>query len=432
MRIPNEPLMLNARALGDFLRINTAPPNETRGDVTLVFVRGPLLHHADAMCDSYEAIRARVVAAFAATPKVLLVLDTPGGLVSGCFDTVRALRSLAAQPGRELRAFVQSAESAGYALATACSKITASAEARVGSIGVIETRLDTSAAEAAAGVRVTLVTSGARKADGNPHVVMSEEELQSSQSMIDQLADNFARLVAEARGLPAEAIRGLEAATLLGPQAVTQGLVDDIATLDEAVAGFGATEENGMGKAELVKALQAASESEDEETRSFALKALKALADEDEDEEKAESDEEDREEKAESDEEDRKEKAGAADANVLLAAALGRIERLERERELEKAAARRAELLASRPDFDADTVASLKDANLATVEYAVKHFPKVTPAGVAALNGVAPPTDGAEPGPGALPPELAAMTARAGAAPAAVRDGNILRLGVIK
>lgn len=224
-----------------FVEAEELPSNEIVGSTSIVTVRGPLEHHAGSWCDSYEDILERVDAACESTATtIVLKIDSPGGLLTGLFDTVRAIRTRTTSAGKRLVAYVEGcACSAGYALACAAERIYLSQTAFAGSIGILITRIDLTAADAAMGARFALVASGKRKADGSPHVALTEAELASMQAECDGLADLFFQLVSTLRpGLKVEAIRALEAGTYRGEQAVSNGLADQVCSFDEMLAAL--------------------------------------------------------------------------------------------------------------------------------------------------------------------------------------------------
>ncbi|HYG68874.1 MAG TPA: S49 family peptidase, partial [Anaeromyxobacteraceae bacterium] len=215
--------------------------NEQLAGVTVVTIRGPLDHHAGWWCDSYEAILERVaVACRAPAPVVLLRIDSPGGQVSGMLDAARQIRARAEAAGKRLVAYVDGcACSAGYALASSAERIYASSTAFVGSVGILITRVDVSARDAAEGTRYALVASGSRKTDGNAHTALSEDELANMSRECESLASLFFEAVAMLRPqLTVDALRALDAGVFHGPAAVQAGLVDQLASFDEALAAL--------------------------------------------------------------------------------------------------------------------------------------------------------------------------------------------------
>lgn len=234
------PVAIDPRAIGaSYHEPPKLPTHSMRDGVAVVDVVGPIAARGGWWCDSYESIRERMTAAIAARPKaVVMRLDSPGGDVAGLFETARDLRAMAAAARVPLVAYVDGmACSAGYALACAAGRIYAPATALLGSIGVIASRWDESEALTQHGVKISLITSGERKADGHPSQPMSETERGATQSLVNDYAGLFFAWVAESRpALSVDSVRGLQAGVLLGQAAVNAGLADEIATFDDVIA----------------------------------------------------------------------------------------------------------------------------------------------------------------------------------------------------
>lgn len=380
--------------------------------VAVVNVRGPLMHHVADCFDSYDAIKQRIALALQSSARaVVLRIDSPGGLVSGCFDTVREVRAMAVTARKPIYAFCENACSAAYAWACAASRIYAAASGGVGSIGVIDTVLDVTAQDAAMGVKVAIVTSGARKADSNPHTPLNDSKIAAAQASVDAVAGLFFQLVADARGVDAGAIQALEAATFPGVLATGRGLVDEVATFEETLAMVasgrlsareGATYEDTMAKSSdyesTVASLRKMAEGDDANARA-AKRALAAL-EEGEGEEKK-----DGEAKAEGDSGEKKEEKPEAkaaeddgkkpEAKVASAAQAVDVKALKAEIKSEmraeaQEAADREALLATRPDLSQALRAQLSALPLATVKTMIAEMPKVvTPAQAAIAGGTA-------------------------------------------
>lgn len=394
---PTGLLAIDPRAFGtlyDAPGANVVTPAQSSGPA-VVTVRGPLMNHRDWCFESYEALREKVANACASeAPCVLLDIDSPGGLVAGCFETAQAIREMCERAGKPLYAYAQNATSAAYALACAASYIFTPSTGRTGSIGVIETYADTTAADAAMGVRFAVITSGARKADGNPHVPLTDDRIAAAQASVDTAAALFYEYVATARGIDSAAVKGLDAAIFLGAQATELRLADAVLALDQVLAQIsdpayvpGKT----MAKAsKAIQALHEEAESDDEKTRANARKMLaKYYAEEDGGDESEDKDGDKKDAKAESDEkkddekkDDKDSEAKAAAASVPAVAtsaapapaavaddsgkrALALAERTEK-----------ARLLATRPDFSSEMVEAFMASPLADVERFVKTIPK--------------------------------------------------------
>lgn len=398
---PEGLLALSPRAFGGIFDVPSPAEPTQREGVAIVEVRGPLMHHRAWFFDSYEAIVSRVAQALEGGPKaVVLSIDSPGGLVSGCFEAARQLRAMCAAADVPLYAYVDgTATSAAYALATAASHIAAPPSAQIGSIGVLRPLVDASRQAEMFGLKFTLVASGARKTDGAPEVPTSDEAIAEAQRQVNELAEMFFALVAEHRGVSADEVRALEAGIVHGAEAKRRGLIDEVTTLDALLASItGAVNEDDMDEEEKARsALQAILDDEDADEKSKA-RARKALAAMDDDED----------DKGE-DEGDKDEARGKGSAPVALAPvdveALIEAKLRERDERVE-----RAQLLASRPDLDAATKDLLASAPIEKVRKAVKELPRraLNPAAAAQVTG----TVGEGQGDGKvaiLPPELDAQ-----------------------
>jgi len=368
--------------------------------VGIIPIRGPLMHHREYFFDSYESILSRTDQAIKDGARMIVLdIDSPGGLVGGCFDCASQLRTMCKASGVELRAqVVGHATSAAYALASAASFIGVSASAMLGSIGVIDTMIDVSAQNEAMGINIQLVTSGARKADLNPNSGITEAALAATKGRVDELASMFFALVFEnGWGKSIEDIEGLQAAILTGEQAVTLQLASKVCTLAETIAFDAqraeakATEtekENTMATPmeDAVASLRSAAEGDDEEQAKKAKAALKAMG-EDTDDKAEEPDDEKKEAKAEEPDDEKKEakaeepddeKKEEASAMAVATAALAAVHTFQANAAAEKLSAERSELIASRADFAPEMVKVLASAStpIETVRDMCKNLPK--------------------------------------------------------
>lgn len=210
------------------------------GSAVIVDVDGPIEQHEHFYFDSYDSILERVRAAAAApnAKAVILRFDSPGGIAAGCFEAAREVRRICSEAGRQLHAFVEgSCNSAAYALASVCDSITLGDAGVAGSVGVMSARYDYTAANAADGLRVEIITSGERKADGHPDVAITDAELASTRATIDSIANVFFEHIAAHRAvLDVNAVASLKAAVLHGPAALAAGLADEVGSINAVLA----------------------------------------------------------------------------------------------------------------------------------------------------------------------------------------------------
>jgi ClpP class serine protease len=375
-----------------FVPPDAAPANTEMGGAAIVEVRGPLTQRGDCWCDSYEALTRRVKEACeSASPAIVLRIDSPGGDATGCFETAREIRAACAAAGKKLYAFVEGrACSAAYAIASAAQYITLAETATAGSIGVLSTRADYSQQNAANGVRVVFITSGARKADGHPDSPISDAELAAEQQIVDSMAAVFFQIVADHRGLKVRAIEQLEARVLHGASAVAAGLADDVATLQSLlarIAAGGKMERVTMDYEQMRAAVEEVAKGEDANAKAAkaALAALIAAeGDGDDPADKPEGDDPADKPKEEptttttaaDDDEPEPKPAAAKGGGDLAARAWAKVHELETKLAVQAERDERTKLVASRPDFGPELLSVLKAAPIETVRDMVAKLPK--------------------------------------------------------
>jgi signal peptide peptidase SppA len=410
--------------LGLFMELED-PENDTRDDATIVTVRGPLSQYSDWWEDSYEAIRERVEEACQQSASVIaLRIDSPGGDVAGLFDTARAIRAACNAAGKQLVVHVEGqCCSAAYALACVADRFVASRTAEVGSIGVIAARVDESRALESIGVKISMIYSGDRKADGCPYTQMSDDERAEFQADIDSLAQEFFNFVASRRGISADEIAALEAATYRGDAALSVGLVDELGSFDQMIASLGAETGVTMSKMEEARdALRAMEEDEEssEEERENARRALAALDGEDEkkdeDAESAESESDEEEENDSAEDDDEKAKAVSAKTAGELAARGSDLERRLVKLERQNEAAERKRLIKAHGSVSPGMAKLLATKPIAEVKSILDEIPKPKKPklGDHAATTTVPATRGTDPeNQSLLPPDEAKALRRA-------------------
>ncbi|MDB5822180.1 MAG: peptidase [Herminiimonas sp.] len=183
----------------------------------------------------YNAIRYNFLAALAneKVKAIVLSIDSPGGEVAGLFDVADLIyESRGIKP--TLAILSESAFSAAYALASACEQITVPRTGGTGSVGVICMHMDQSRAINKAGVAVTIIQYGDRKADGNQFSPLTDEALERFQADVNELGELFVATVARNRNLSADVVRKTQATTYLGAAGVEIGFADAVMAPDEA------------------------------------------------------------------------------------------------------------------------------------------------------------------------------------------------------
>ncbi|WP_343618804.1 S49 family peptidase [Ralstonia sp.] len=210
------------------------------GGVALIEVQGTLVQKLGTLrpysgMTGYDGIRQNFLMALTdpEVDAIALDVDSPGGEVAGCFDLVDTIYS--ARGKKPIWSILnESAYSAGYAIASAADRVLVPRTGGVGSIGVICAHVDLSKALTSAGVKVTFITYGDRKADGHAEIPLSEDALARFQADIDSMGELFVNTVARNRNISAATVRDTQAATYLGADGVALGLADEVAAPDAA------------------------------------------------------------------------------------------------------------------------------------------------------------------------------------------------------
>jgi signal peptide peptidase SppA len=167
---------------------------------------------------------------------ILLRVNSPGGDSDGAFETADGLARLGKQKPIWAAADM-SMFSAAYLLAGAATRIyVPEYTGGAGSIGVYAQHLDWSEYNRKLGVKVTYISEGEGKTDGNPDEPLSEPARARLEAEVARLYNLFVASVARSRNLGEKAVRELGAALKYGPEAVAAGMADRTGTLRDALA----------------------------------------------------------------------------------------------------------------------------------------------------------------------------------------------------
>ena len=205
------------------------------GGVGILPITGSLVHRGtwigtSSGLQSYDGIaqQLRIAAEDDRIKAVLLDLNSYGGEAGGVADLAQEVRDLAAT--KPVRAMINdAAASAAYWIAAAAQDISITETGIAGSIGVVLTHQDISAAAEKAGVKTTQIHAGANKLLGSPFKALSEADMAQLQESVDQLYALFTTRVDAYRGGKSNA-RATEARIYRGQAAVDAGLADQVTT----------------------------------------------------------------------------------------------------------------------------------------------------------------------------------------------------------
>lgn len=168
---------------------------------------------------------------------IVLDVDSPGGVVAGLTEVTREIYQARGQK-RIASVANHLAASAAYWLASAADEFMASPSSELGAIGVFALHEDISRANEKAGRKVSLMSAGKHKTDGNPWEPLSADARAGIQGRVSAYYSMFASDVARNRGVSVATVRdGFGQGRLVGAHdAVRLGIADRVATLDETLA----------------------------------------------------------------------------------------------------------------------------------------------------------------------------------------------------
>lgn len=221
------------------------------GASAVVPVQGSLVNWGDVDLNRFGATSygwlaeaLQTAASDGAIERIVLAINSPGGVVDGSDSVVDALRQ--ARAAKPLIAHVDGVgASASYLIAAQAHEVVATALSRVGSIGVFTSHIDVSKMMDRVGVRVSLVAAGAHKVDGSPYEKLPDSVRAEMQDYVDDLRLGLAKEIAIGRGdrLTADMAMKTEARMFRAKvnssgrsEAIDHGLADRLGSLRDLLA----------------------------------------------------------------------------------------------------------------------------------------------------------------------------------------------------
>jgi signal peptide peptidase SppA len=211
--------------------------------VAVIPVIGPVSYRADWFSEMFGGASVSSIAGqlkrAAADPNVtaiLMPIDSPGGSVYGLMELAQQMRAVRASKPVITIADPMAASAAYYIGAQGTEfSITPSGEA--GSIGVFMMHVDMSQALEDQGIKVTFISQGKYKTEGNPYEPLSDEAAAALQATVDHYYGGFLADVAKGRGVSVKDVRAGfgQGRMLTAPDALAAGMVDRIGTFSDTL-----------------------------------------------------------------------------------------------------------------------------------------------------------------------------------------------------
>ncbi|MHB8882498.1 MAG: signal peptide peptidase SppA [Thermodesulfovibrionales bacterium] len=199
-----------------------------KSKIALVRVEGPILDSKDVIEEIRDYTRDSAIKA------IVLRVDSPGGAVAPSQEIYAEMKKAVARK-KVVVSMGSVAASGGYYISAPATKIMANPGTLTGSIGVIMEIPNVEELMKKIGVRSEVIKSGKNKDVGSMFRTMKAEDKELLQGVLDNVHSQFIRAVAEGRKMDPEAVRLLaDGRIFTGEQALQNGLIDEIGTLDDA------------------------------------------------------------------------------------------------------------------------------------------------------------------------------------------------------
>jgi len=196
--------------------------------VALVRIEGPILDSKGTVDEIKEHVKDSSIKA------IILRVDSPGGAVAPSQEIYEEVKK-AASKKKVVVSMGSVAASGGYYIASAATRLIANPGTLTGSIGVIMEIPNVEGLMNKIGIKTEVIKSGENKDIGSMFRSMKKEERELLQGVMDNVHEQFIRAVSEGRKMKIEDVRKIaDGRIFTGEQAMKNGLVDELGTLDDA------------------------------------------------------------------------------------------------------------------------------------------------------------------------------------------------------
>jgi protease-4 len=197
--------------------------------LALIRIEGPIIDSKDATDEIKEYTKDKSIKA------IVLRIDSPGGAVAPSQEIYEEVKKAVAQKN-VIVSMGSVAASGGYYIAAPATKIIANPGTLTGSIGVIMEIPNIEGLMNKIGIKTEVIKSGRHKDIASAFRTMGKEEREILQGVMDNVHEQFMKAVSEGRKIKMEEVRKIaDGRIFTGEQAKTNGLVDDLGTLEDAI-----------------------------------------------------------------------------------------------------------------------------------------------------------------------------------------------------
>lgn len=219
-------------------------PYQIVGSVAVIPVHGVLTPRASWMTEvsgmtSTQQLSDWIRTAVADKDVSAIVLDTdsPGGDAKGNAEVSQVIRE--SRGSKPIKTVVTGlAASAAYYIGSSADEVIVSPSSEVGSIGTFSVHREDSKYNAERGFTYSVIKAGENKAAGNSYEPLTDKTRAVLQERVDALNEQFVADVAKNRNVSTDVVNKQfgQGKVLLAQAAVTAGLADRVATLEQVIA----------------------------------------------------------------------------------------------------------------------------------------------------------------------------------------------------
>ncbi|BAB06917.1 signal peptide peptidase SppA [Halalkalibacterium halodurans] len=168
---------------------------------------------------------------------IILQVNTPGGGVLESAEIHKQVEEIVQDSEKPVYVSMGNmAASGGYYISAPATKIYAHPQTITGSIGVIMQSIDISGLAENLGIEFNTFKSGPYKDILSQTREVTDEEEDILQTLVDEMYDEFVRVIVDGRGMSETEVRELaDGRIYTGSQAVATGLVDELGGLDDVI-----------------------------------------------------------------------------------------------------------------------------------------------------------------------------------------------------
>lgn len=212
---------------------------EVYDGVAMIRMVGPMTKAPTSFSSGVSTVRVRrAVRACMASDEVkslVLVIDSPGGSVSGTSDLADDVAACVRK--KPVYAMVEDlCCSAAYWVACQCTGIYANETALIGSIGTYMVLYDASKMYENAGIKAHVLSTGKHKGAGATGAAIDDDQIAAYQQTVDDLNDHFLRAVSRGRKISRATVENLADGNVhIAQKALSSGLIDSVATFDQVM-----------------------------------------------------------------------------------------------------------------------------------------------------------------------------------------------------